>query len=222
MRLSAILGPLLDAKADHELIRQIVVAHEAEASNALEQRRIADAARQARKRVADKSRDITLRHSDRALTGDRDTRGLDNSLPQKIEQEESKKEQIATSAKRDVDAFKSELSSDLDPELLDSFVKVRRNKRGTMTGFAAKLFRGDAAKCGMSVAEAATECVRSSWITVKPAYFEGRPRAGPAPPKPNPVLAAADALMEKFDAVSPSPTDANPSYPRLVAFSGGG
>lgn len=69
MKLSALLGPLLDAKVDHELIRQQIAAYEAEQSDALEQRRRTDAERQARKRDRDKSRDVTGSHSDRSLTG---------------------------------------------------------------------------------------------------------------------------------------------------------
>lgn len=42
-------------------------------------------------------------------------------------------------------------------------------------------------------------------------------RAGPSP-RPNPALDAADALMEKFDAISPSQTEGHPPYPRLVVL----
>lgn len=49
--------------------------------------------------------------------------------------------------------------------------------------------------------------------------YDNRARGSPIS-KPNPGLAAADALMEEFDAVSPSPTETNSPYPRLVARSG--
>jgi hypothetical protein len=147
-----------------------------------------------------------------------DARVEDKTSSSEIEphQEESKKD----APKGDVEGFKAGLAPDVSPDLIAEFIKVRRKKRGALTAFAASLFREDAAKVGMSVAEAAKECVRSSWITVKPEYFAGRPRAGPGQ-RPNAALAAADALMEKFDAVSPSETQGNPPYPRLVAFSGG-
>lgn len=132
--------------------------------------------------------------------------------------EESKKQNAAV---RDVVEFKDKLAPHLEADLLEAFVKVRRAKRSAMTGYAAGLFIGDAAKCNMTVSEAATECVRSSWITVKPEYFQGRQRAGPAPPKIDPVKEAANRLMEQFDAVTPSETQANPAHLRLVAFSGG-
>jgi hypothetical protein len=214
MKLSALLAPLLDAKADHDTIRKVVLAFEAEQTDALEQRRKADAERQARKR----SRDVTLRHSDRSLTGAGDAPVEDKSLTTNIEPQVKKQD----APSRDVDAFRAGLSPDVPFDLISEFIKVRRKKRGALTGFAAKLFRDDAAAVGMTVAEAATECVRSSWITVKPEYFQNRQRAGPAPPKPNPALAAANALMEKLDAVSPSETQGNQAYPRLVAFTGGG
>jgi len=59
-----------------------------------------------------------------------------------------------------------------------------------------------------------------NWCREAAARAGQHPRAGPVP-RPNPALAAADALMEKFDAVSPSQTEANPPYPRLVALSSG-
>lgn len=46
-------------------------------------------------------------------------------------------------------------------------------------------------------------------------------RAGPAPPKINPTLAAARKLMEQMDAVSPSQTETDRPPPRLLAFGNG-
>lgn len=85
MKLSAILAPLLDSKADHETIRAVMLAFEAAQTDALEQRRRADAERQSRKRERDLSRDITLRHSDGALTGAGDVRVEETNSTQKIE-----------------------------------------------------------------------------------------------------------------------------------------
>lgn len=127
-----------------------------------------------------------------------------------------------TAQSRDVDEFRAGLSPDVPFDLITEFIKVRRKKRGAITKFAAELFREDAAKCGLSVADAAKECVRSSWITVKPEYFTNRQRAGPAPPKRNPALEAANRLMEQLDAVTPSESQTDQPYPRLVAFTGGG
>lgn len=103
----------------------------------------------------------------------------DKPLPKDIEPQDKK-----TSRTSDVDAFVAGLTPDVPGEILTDFVKVRRKKRGALTGYAAKLFREDAAACSMSVADAAKECVRSSWITVKPEYFASRQRAGPSPPPP--------------------------------------
>lgn len=64
MKLSAILAPLIARKADHATIMDVVMAFEAEQIDVLEKRRESDRKRQADKR----SRDITLRHSDRPLT----------------------------------------------------------------------------------------------------------------------------------------------------------
>jgi hypothetical protein len=75
MKLSVILAPMLDGKADHELIRRTIIAYEAEQNDALSRRRENDAKRQAEKRQREKSRDITLHHSDRSLV----TRAEDSS-----------------------------------------------------------------------------------------------------------------------------------------------
>lgn len=212
MKLSAILAPMLAAKADHSLIEQVIIAYEAQQTDALERRREHERARQARKRGM--SRDVTGSPRDRLLV-----RAVEDiTLTSEIEPQESKK---ASRTQGDVDAFRAGLAPDVSEEVIEEFIKVRRKKRAALTGFAAQLFRGDAAKCSMSVAAAAVECVRSSWITVKPEYFSNRPRAGPAP-KPNPGLDVVNALMEKCDVVSPSQTDPNPPYPRLVAFTGSG
>lgn len=78
MKLSVILGPLLDAKADHELIRKMILAHESEIAEAIEKRRENDRIRQQRKRDKEAShvtsRDVTVTRSSRAGA----TRGLDN------------------------------------------------------------------------------------------------------------------------------------------------
>jgi hypothetical protein len=163
-----------------------------------------------------KERHVTLPNVTERLTGG-DARGEDKPLPQKIEPQESKKEQVATSAKRDADAFKAELATDLDPEVLDSFVRVRRNKRGALTGFAARLFREDAAKCGLSVPEAATECVRSSWITVKPEYFDNRPRGSPKAPQLSEVfnLIGQRAADEQQRETAKGSSGSRPAIPDL-------
>lgn len=156
------------------------------------------------------SRELTTANAPRAGA----TRVEDKPLPTEIEPPKP------TPPQRDLAEFRAGLAPDVSEEVITEFVKVRRKKRGALTGFAARIFREDAAKCGMSVADAARECVRSSWITVKPEYFTNRQRAGPATPKPNPALDVIDSLMDRLDAVTPSPPQANPPYPRLVAPAG--
>lgn len=139
----------------------------------------------------------------------------DKPLPTVTEPKDKKH----TAPSRDEDAFRGGLMPDVPFDLVTEFIKVRRKKRGAITGYAAKLFREDAAACGMTVAEAAKECVRSSWITVKPDYFASRQRAGPAPPRQiNPTLAAAYRLKDEMDAVSKSEVERDHQPPRLVAI----
>jgi len=130
-----------------------------------------------------------------------DTRGLDKPLITVIEPQDKK----TSHTQSDVAAFQAALAGDVDGETLAEFIKVRRKKRGALTGYSAKLFREDAAACSMTVQQAARECVRSSWITVKPEYFASRRRAGPTPIPKRTVAQAADDLlreMEQADEVS--------------------
>lgn len=183
MKLSALLAPLVAAKADHETIMQVVLAYEAEQSNALELRREADRERQARKR----SRDVTLGHSDRSLTGAGDVRVSDKT--QTTDTTSVKK----NTHRADLDAFKAVLADGCDLERIESFVKLRRTKRGQLTEHAARLFVTDARACGLSLSAAIDTCISRNWITVKPDWLaKPAARAGPAPPKPK---TAADYLL---------------------------
>lgn len=64
MKLSIILAAMLDAKADHEMIRRTILDYEAEQTDGLAKRRENDAKRQAEKRKRDEShvmsRDVTV------------------------------------------------------------------------------------------------------------------------------------------------------------------
>lgn len=142
----------------------------------------------------------------------------DKTLTSEIEpQEESKKEARAA---RDVSEFRAALSPDLDAERLDALVKHRRSKRGQLTALSAKLFRRDAAECGMALSEAVDTCISRNWITVKPEYFGSRQRAGPPAKKSNPTLDAARNLMDQFNAAPPVEIEGHHPAPRLVAIGG--
>lgn len=114
-----------------------------------------------------------------------------------LENKQTNKEDKKTSRASHEAAFRAELASDLPDELLDGIIQVRRDKRGQVTGIAARLFRDDAATCGLSVHDAARACVTSSWITVKPHYFQSR--AGPTGRKRN----YADVAMDRMNGNGP-------------------
>lgn len=154
-----------------------MMARDAKAYAEAEEARKAKGRERVAKWRADRSNvTVTQQNVTERLTGAGDTRGLDKTSIQRIEPQEDKKTPHAQS---DVAAFKSALAGDVDPVTLDEFVKVRRKKRGALTGFAANLFREDALACSLTPQQAARECIRSSWITVKPEYFASRQRAGP-------------------------------------------
>jgi len=186
MKLSALLQPLIDAKAPHELIMAQIVAFEAQQEAAIDKRRQTDASRQARKREADKSRDITLRHSDTLLAGTGDARVEDKTLPleNNKQNQENKKDAL-----RDVEEFKAVLSPHVNADQLASLLKVRRQRRGVINGHAARLFLGAVERCGISVSEAADKCISRGWLSIEPDWI--KPSVRGSPPAPKPTLAAA-------------------------------
>lgn len=184
MKLSALLAPLMAAKAPHDQIMAVIVAYEAQQADALEKRRAADADRQARKRERDLSRDVTLRHSDSPLMRDRVAPVDDKQKP--IDTSSS---QNTTS--KDHSEFRAALAP-LDADQLTAFIKHRKTKKAQITGHAARLFLKDVAACGLSVSEAIDLCIGRNWITVKPEYLTGRQARGSPPRQPN----LADAFAE--------------------------
>jgi len=202
MKLSAILAPLIAAKVPHDQIMAVVLAFESEQSNALEHRREVDRERQARKR----SRDVTLRHSDGGLTGG-DAHVEDKTSNSEIEP--LKKVKSAKRARFDADMplpvewHDWAIKRGLPPERVPVEFEKIRNWAANATG---------------------DKGLKSDWFRAWQNWVIGAidnlPRNRAPPPRTNAALAAADALMEKFDAVSPSQTEADPPYPRLVALTG--
>jgi len=82
----------------------------------------------------------------------------------------------------DMADFKRELS-ELAPDLLDEFVKLRRGKRALLTGYSARLFLKDCEACGLSVTAAANMCISRNWLTVKPEYLTTKKPCQTAPPQ---------------------------------------
>lgn len=213
MKLSAILAPLVAAKADHETIMAVVLAYEAENADKLEKRRGADRERQAKRRgLSRESRDPSVTSRDRLLAGDHVTRVEDNNPSQKIIT--SKK---TNTREADLDGFKAEFP-DLDAERVDNLVKHRRRKNGALTAHAARLFRKDAAACSLSLPDAVDACISRNWITVKPEYFRARAQA----PPPESRTAFTDHLRSKRAEHESRTFDADPgspvlNFPALVA-----
>ncbi len=189
MKLSAILAPLIAAKADHATIMQVVVAFETEQNDALEKRRESDRKRQSDKR----SRDITLRHSDRLLTGAKKSSSLEV-----IGSKEGRKKERSPSAASDLEAFKTELAPILDPERLDALVAVRRKKGATFSAHAGRLLSKALLACP-NVAAAADEMVVRNWTGIKPDWLESRAHRSTSPPnrKPTPFDALEQISREK-------------------------
>lgn len=100
MKLSALLAPLIEAKADHDLIMRQILAYEAEQADALEVRRQHERDRQAKHRLSRDSRDPSEMSRDRFLASE-PAPVEDKLLTQKIEpQVQEKKGKGAARASR--------------------------------------------------------------------------------------------------------------------------
>ena len=154
-------------------------------------------------------REQTLANTSRQLAGVEDkTSNL------QIEPQDKKNSTPASPSPR------QHLEAVLDADRADAIIEHRKRIKAPMTARAAKLLAGELAKCPDPNA-AADLILLKGWRGFEAKWITEQARAGPAPPvKANPALAAADALMEKFDAVSPSQVETGPPYPRLVALPG--
>jgi hypothetical protein len=181
MKLSAILAPLIAAGVSGDVILATVKAFEEQQNDALEKRREADRVRQDRKRQSDKSRDVTLRHSDGSLVRDRDTRG--DVKQNNLEIPNSKKEEKADKPLSDLSAFKAELSPLLSAERVTSIVDQRRKKKAPINANTGRLLAKAIQKCP-DADEAVDEMILRNWTTVKPEWLSTGNQRGQPPPKP--------------------------------------
>jgi hypothetical protein len=205
---------LADAKLTVEQIG-VVMQIMAEAEDAIK------AAEEARKSVArdrvqrwreKKKADVTLpKHNGNATV--RLTRGEDNLQTTEITGKEENKKEAAPKALSDLAAFKADLEADASQEQVEAFAKHRKAKNGQNSAYSAKLFRRDAAACGLSVSQAIDTAISRGWLTVKPEYLAGRQQAPPrstAPPKQTVGQQARDEL-KRMETLNDAP-DNLPRY----------
>jgi hypothetical protein len=182
VKLSAILAPLIAAGVSGDVILATVKAFEDQQTDALEKRREADRIRQDRKRQSDKSRDVTLRHSDSLLVRDRVAPGDVKQI--NLETPNSKKEEDADKPLSDLAGFKAELAQVLSPERIDAIVSLRRKKKAPITPYAARLLVKALNACP-DVNAAADEMIVRNWTSIKPEWLEARNSSrATGPPQP--------------------------------------
>lgn len=210
--ITALVETLVAAGATPELILAAVKTAEAQKDAALEQSR--EKARNRVQKWRDKqdetSRNVTKRPV--AITK-RLTRGEDSSSNQEITGQEENKKEAAPKALSDLAAFKADLEADASQEQVEAFAKHRKAKNGQNSAYSAKLFRRDAAACGLSVSQAIDTAISRGWLTVKPEYLAGRQQAPPrstAPPKQTVGQQARDEL-KRMETLNDAP-DNLPRY----------
>lgn len=192
---------LMDAGVEGDELVRIVASIDAD--NGPKQRSN-NAERQARLRARRKSESVTSNVTDNAtsnvtdnVTPPRATHVEDLTSKLEIEPQDRKEPR-----RNDAFEFRAEFPS-LDTERLEALVKHRRKKQAQITGHAARLFKRDIEKCGISVADAVDACISRNWITVKPEWLQGHQRAGPSkPPTAQEIL---KAQRENFPHDEPAP-----------------
>lgn len=171
MKLSAILSPLIAAGVSGDIILATVKAFEEQQNDALERRRESDRMRQDRKRQGDKSRDVTLRHSDSSLVHAGDARGDVKQI--NLEIPNSKKEDNADKPLSDLDGFKAELFPILNKERIEGLVSGRRKKKAPLTAYTGRLLAKALRACP-DVNVAADEMIVRNWTSIKPEWLEAK------------------------------------------------
>ncbi len=190
MKLSAILAPLLSAKASHETIMEVVLAFESEQADALQKRRESDAKRQAEKRKRDaESRDVTLRHSDRLLA----TRveGSSSNLDISGKLEEGRKQDFVSPTAQPKNG--SRIPDDFEPDLL--FAGRLGFGKGEAAHEAAQFLDYWRAKAGAGARKQDWPKTWQVWVRTA---MSRRPTARAGPPrKPNAMDALSEIAIER-------------------------
>ena len=173
--MSALIAPLIAAKVPHDQIMAVVLAFETEQGNALDERRKHDAERQARKREREAtSRDVTLRHSDRSLTGAGVTRVEDKTSNLDIEPQEKKDNAPASPSPR------KHLETVLDAERAEAVIEHRKRIKSPLTPHAAKLLAREFSKCADPNA-GADRMVKDGWRGFDAKWMDRPPKARDGP-----------------------------------------
>lgn len=199
MKLSAVLGPLLDGKADHEMIRQIVLAYEAQVESALEKRRESDRKRQQEFRERNvTSRDPSVTGRDGSLVRGGDTRGENNKLLLEEAKEEKKDRSPSAPSPRQA------LREVLDDERAAAVVEHRQRIKKPLTGHAAKILAGKLAKFP-DPNSAADEMIANGWQRIEVGWLDQRQgnlrvvagQQGPPQPNRDPQTEMLDAIQRR-------------------------
>lgn len=195
------LGLLMAAGLEGDELMAIVRSIEADTAP---KAKSANAERQARFRARNKAQSVTSNVTNNVTEASLVTPlACVDSKPNNIQIEPVKK-----TPSRDVADFKNELAG-LDADRLEALIKHRKAKKAQMTGHAARLFKRDAAECGLSLAEATDTCISRNWVTVK-ADWLSKPAARGSPerqPSFADALAAVATEAENRSDTRYSPSD---------------
>jgi hypothetical protein len=141
-------------------------------------------------------RNVTERSETSQAVTERLVRVEGSSLEEDKKEKEERKKDRAAKPRGDLDAFKGELSSILDPARIEALVAVRRKKGATFSAHAGSLLVSALQACPDPQA-AADEMVLRNWTGIKPEWLESRT----APPQRSTAPPARSAHNEILDAI---------------------
>jgi hypothetical protein len=139
-----------------------------------------------------------------------------SSLEEEIKEKEGRKKDSAAKPRGDLDAFKSELSSILDPARIEALVAVRRKKGATFSAHAGSLLVSALNACP-DPQVAADEMVLRNWTGIKPEWLESRTapaQRSTAPPARSAHNEILDAIIRGENSVTASSPTIDASYER--------
>jgi hypothetical protein len=127
------------------------------------------------------SEEETVSHSETKTVSHSETKTVSHSergKEQTIEQTREQTKRKTTQKESDIDRLERE---GVEKQIAVDYLAIRKAKRAPLTETALSGLKREAAKAGMSLNEALTECCNRNWLGFKADWLDNNARAGPKP-----------------------------------------
>jgi len=127
------------------------------------------------------SEEETVSHSETKTVSHSETKTVSHSergKEQTIEQTREQTKRKTTQKESDIDRLERE---GVEKQIAVDYLAIRKAKRAPLTETALSGLKREAAKAGMSLNEALTECCNRNWQGFKADWLDNNARAGPKP-----------------------------------------